>query len=315
MLDYLDSLINQGGETTPALRPRTPGLFEPVPNEYGPSGRFEPASRLMAESEHESFTEEPETFSPQTGSSTRVTEDISRQAWNADRRFIDHPEMKTEVEHNDFLEVNIQKRRPAGKSRLQPATRIGIPERLNEVEAIAHQEQNLPSSPVGQHLFADKPVRSADLPDNPPSVDIPKSVASIGADRSRTEHPMLNRDKGESNTYHAGKTPAVPAPGGLTTDRLKNVDDQLRSLLMDQRNSRRTQSTPSVPTFSPSVMYSAWEGGHPAVQPAPLLVHVSIGRVEVRAAPTPAPPRPAGGRGAVPISLEEYLRRRNGGSE
>jgi hypothetical protein len=58
----------------------------------------------------------------------------------------------------------------------------------------------------------------------------------------------------------------------------------------------------------------AWAAQPPMSQPAEPIVHVTIGRVEIRAVPAPsapkrtAPPKPT-------LSLGDYLRRRNGGGE
>jgi hypothetical protein len=48
------------------------------------------------------------------------------------------------------------------------------------------------------------------------------------------------------------------------------------------------------------------------VTPAPV-VNVTIGRVEVRPPPTPPPPPPVRAPGPRPLSLDEYLERRNDG--
>lgn len=50
----------------------------------------------------------------------------------------------------------------------------------------------------------------------------------------------------------------------------------------------------------------------PPEPPAPPVIHVTIGRVEVRATPTPAAPRRAA-HSTPTLSLEDYLRSRNGG--
>jgi hypothetical protein len=46
----------------------------------------------------------------------------------------------------------------------------------------------------------------------------------------------------------------------------------------------------------------------------PPVVNVTIGRVEVRQPPAPPAPPPARSSGPRPLSLDEYLERRNSGS-
>jgi hypothetical protein len=64
---------------------------------------------------------------------------------------------------------------------------------------------------------------------------------------------------------------------------------------------------PAVPVFSPSLP--------PAVAPSPPSIHVTIGRVEVRA--TPPPPAGSRDKPTLPpvMSLEEYLGRRAAGGQ
>ena len=50
----------------------------------------------------------------------------------------------------------------------------------------------------------------------------------------------------------------------------------------------------------------------PEAHPAPV-VNVTIGRIEVRAAPAPAPRQSTEARGPKPMSLDEYLKQRGSG--
>ncbi|RKH49017.1 hypothetical protein D7Y23_18330 [Corallococcus sp. AB050B] len=69
-----------------------------------------------------------------------------------------------------------------------------------------------------------------------------------------------------------------------------------------------------VPSFPVQAERGGSAHGVPAPESAPApVVQVTIGRIEVRAVTPPAPARPAPARTSPSLSLDEYLRRRNGG--
>jgi hypothetical protein len=76
---------------------------------------------------------------------------------------------------------------------------------------------------------------------------------------------------------------------------------------LDQPASDRGAIRPAE-RFAPPIPSSS-----PETAPAPV-IHISIGRIEVHAAPQPAPAAGQRANRAEPVmALEEYLRRRNGG--
>ncbi|WP_199746994.1 hypothetical protein, partial [Corallococcus sp. AB049A] len=69
-----------------------------------------------------------------------------------------------------------------------------------------------------------------------------------------------------------------------------------------------------VPSFPVQAERGGSAHGVQALESAPApVVQVTIGRIEVRAVTPPAPARPAPARTSPSLSLDEYLRRRNGG--
>jgi hypothetical protein len=51
----------------------------------------------------------------------------------------------------------------------------------------------------------------------------------------------------------------------------------------------------------------------PAPAAVPAAINVTIGRIEIRATPAMSPPRRSAARAGPQLSLEDYLRSRNGG--
>lgn len=96
--------------------------------------------------------------------------------------------------------------------------------------------------------------------------------------------------------------PAAPATSpSIVQPVVERVIDRREKIAPPDR-SRDARST-SAPTTANETLPEP---------PAPPVIHVTIGRVEVRATPTPAAPRRAA-HSTPTLSLEDYLRSRNGG--
>jgi hypothetical protein len=139
---------------------------------------------------------------------------------------------------------------------------------------------------------ADRPAVAPAEPRLDLAARLLKLAAQVAADRvtSQPPTPMRTAD------------PPVPPTPVSTTDGPRSRD-------MHPIVAPAPSPAPAVLTKPASVMPEQVAAA-PAVPQT--LVHVAIGRVEVRAAPEPAPPRRPRREAAGQTSLETYLARRNG---
>jgi hypothetical protein len=159
------------------------------------------------------------------------------------------------------------------------------------VEKLGEQDEPKRSRPT-------TPLQLASLPSDPEMPD-PSLPAVTPAMLSAEQEPHIVAQPAATESFPAatasrgsGQSPSVSAPGSQTPARI---------FVQPQVSNRRQQ-----PVSSPAFAREASSNEPPAI-------HVTIGRVEVRAiVTTPPPPRPSAPPAATPkISLEEYLEQRN----
>jgi hypothetical protein len=310
--DYLDSLIARSREATPVLQPRVARLFEPVPPDQFPTAMPVWAGQVPLQSrapvaDHHSF--------PQPAEATPKP--------NSDGA----SERRPEPTDNGF------------------AAAPGMPEpapQAHEVEYPYTQSLGARLRDLERRLVASSPVSaSAPLPPAPSSRE-----PSAQAAAPPTLEPALPRITVIQRTIVVPED-ADAALAGLSPPAARAPQEApVRALYATPRMDRLQETERAIAALRPAVPPAARAA--PAPNPAvpvssdhalppravplsvpglsppaglllaeerekePVLVNVIIGRVEVRAPPAPAQPKPARADAAAPTSLDDYLRRRNG---
>jgi hypothetical protein len=118
--------------------------------------------------------------------------------------------------------------------------------------------------------------------------------------RTETNVPSISSSKERLADGRAPVGESEPGSGARANQPLSPLPDRARIVVQPQVATRR----PS-PDSSRAVIASASSNDAPAI-------HVTIGRVEVRAITAPGPPRSPAPPAAPKISLDDYLKRRNG---
>jgi hypothetical protein len=140
--------------------------------------------------------------------------------------------------------------------------------------------------------------RRPPAPDRPPRAEEPPRGAAPS--RPSRREPRRERDVAPSE-QPAGRAALQPASSR------RQAAEHVRVVRRDELD----LSPARQPALRPVALQAATPAATPAAEPAPD-VHVTIGRIEVRA--VPAPPAPAAVERRPPVmTLEEYLRRRAGG--
>lgn len=296
MPDFLDALIGQTHDALPALRPRTPGLFEPQPARPAPGDRFGAARSFSVDDLPEAAPQEGGPAAPWPGTARLATPPAPERAgetWPAPA-----PEAPAA---------------PAKPRAAPPAS--PLPARLQDLGALLRRADTgrLPDSvpPASPRLpQAAQPATGAPRPDERQAA---RPVLLPAGPGRVAQEPVTLPSLAPSGATGQSQPPAVqggPAnPPGLPAS-LSALAGELQSLRLAGA-SRPAPHPADLPR--PGSLLPPVERPVPPVQ-APLLVQVSIGRVEVRAAPAAAPAKPVRASGAAPASLDEYLRRINGGS-
>ncbi len=140
-----------------------------------------------------------------------------------------------------------------------------------------------------------------DFPGEEPSESGHSKEQSSPAPLRPEVHPLdISASGNDSPAGGALAIEAEPGSGTRASQPLSPLPDRARIVVQPQVATRR----PS-PDSSRAVVNSASASEPPAI-------HVTIGRVEVRAITAPAPPRSPAPPAPPKISLDEYLKQRNG---
>ncbi|QSQ27593.1 hypothetical protein JY651_22935 [Pyxidicoccus parkwayensis] len=201
----------------------------------------------------------------------------------------------------------------------------------NGLDAEAPREGRVSPEPESLTTRAPLPKRE----DVTARAPVPKEVAPRSpADVPRSATPVLNQgvvpssSRDSASPFSEVHEPAAfeAAPTATSVEAIAPVrgaapvPERARSAVQVKATSASDESDgrpaasprgPSVPVQAERVVSSPLPT---APESAPTqVVQVTIGRIEVRAATPPAPARPAPARQSSALSLDEYLRRRNGG--
>jgi hypothetical protein len=190
--------------------------------------------------------------------------------------------------------------RPPTRRRRRPARvpppRVGEPELEPEPGEVPRARRRRPPAP-DRPPRAEEPPRAVAPPR--PSPREPRRERDV----ARSEPPTGRAQRRRASSRRQAAEPVPEAPRARTV-----MVERVRIVPRDEL----VPSPARQPALRPAVLQAATPAATPAAEPAPD-VHVTIGRIEVRA--VPAPPAPAAVERRPPVmTLEEYLRRRAGGS-
>ncbi len=164
--------------------------------------------------------------------------------------------------------------------------------------------------PRSDKPFAPLPVLSAPRPTRVAPIDLPPQPAPLVA---RAQAKITHRPRARALTMAHDPDPAPARATRLVGSSEQSVVARTAESTLAPAAAKPAAAAPApiVPRIRP--MPEQREASPFAKAVAETVVEVTIGRIEVRAPAPPARPGPAPQRPA-PMSLDEYLRRRAGGS-
>lgn len=208
----------------------------------------------------------------------------------------------------------------AGERRRAPELRFGREVRTPSAvpEVMSH-----PRQAAKQHGLAAPSAAPRDIPPAPPQ------PPTLPAERRPQPAPMRDQNQVESEA-----TKPWPPPSGL--DRPATVMGKIETPRDAAKSSPAIEPGPKpppvierivrqeavpyqstrepVPAAGPRRTRRAPDPLRPAAPAPPVSIEVTIGRVEVRAVAPPSPPKSHSARRPAPaLSLDDYLKQRNGG--
>jgi hypothetical protein len=349
MPDFLDSLIGQVKETVPALHPRTPGLFEPAPSRVGPGERFYAPRGFSPDPASPDSTQGPlaEIRLPAQPINARTRPGEPDGAPDRNSAATGGP---AQGRPDAFNRLPAGQLTPSTSEVPPPAPAFppaGLPARLNHLDALLRGARP-PGPQTERRLSPD----AGGIPQSSysPEGDLAPLSLEAAQPGSRSSTGLLPSRQDSDLSLSRGRTlapsnpvshPGSPSGEGRVTplndaesmsgetplwavQPLKVLSGEIEALRRhkpSELSARETSSPVMTPVGSPNPVttrpaeHLPQPGGNRARGETPLLIQVSIGRVEVRAAPAPAPARSSAARGAAPTSLDEFLRRTNGGSQ
>lgn len=303
MTDLFARLVDRALDRTPVLQRRQPTLFEPV------------AATAFSEQSQ-----------PETGASLEEKETVTESTLHSDeqKRFVNNvarrPQLSSPGEEPQSQAVETQSARrrrihdaspepqndqdnastetlASVKETTKTISREGLPSRESKPTALAKpQEISIEPARLIETIVerkVDREIIKEHSTDNP-AIKKSDTVAQLDSQPK----PSPDHDK-----------PQPQQPLKAEVKRLTRPKEQntIRPLVQEKPSPRRDPA----PIVRPQ---SRAESKEPSKQPTPPIIHVTIGRIEVRATP-PATARP---RVAHPIgpkmSLEDYLRSRGKGN-
>jgi hypothetical protein len=312
MSNYIDNLIARNQQAAEVVRPRLPSIFEPpvhartafvALNLAGPLASPQAASEAInpraplagqAESNAVMANREPSAVessvepSSELQTTTASSPEAPMPAWRGIQQL---PEKYARTDEGN---VSPQPLTPS----LAPSIAI-------------HSKINEPSGETSQRRFDTN--REIDLSPRPVS---PQKSEAAGAERRELPGPQADSQQPPSQTNLPSRRPAherIAQPLIKEAGRAAlSIESSASRIVVQPRGSRRDEHDTTRAAYRSGQERPSFQS--PEAPPMPT-INVTIGRIEVRALPpTAAPPRPQ--KTAAPLmSLEEYMRRRNGGGD
>jgi hypothetical protein len=288
MNNYLGHLVNRGSDRANQVKPRLPSLFEPL--------REAAVLRMGLISEDDSLA------SP----ASETTEE----------QIAPPPSSRTEIESTVFSKVN-----PPVAALSNPPIQLSNRELLPRIQAplLPHlATENTSTAPPPSLSRKEQPELRAEILAVPPPTPITSSLPPAPQLIERSGDPVIIPR--ERSVISSVRQPEIspersePNSSPVTTGAERGSLSPSRIIPVKESPAIRPAPipAPAIEVTSRQSRSAAW-GSIDAPQlasPAPT-IHITIGRIEVRA--TPPPVSGAKSRPAAPVmSLDDYLRQRGG---
>lgn len=292
MSDYLGNLLTRTFATGTGIRPRVPSLFEP------PTVSIQTSAPTSLEQEAEAASSflvpaPADEIAPQTGP-------VATPAARPDAPGVINPQASS----TGLRDAPVSRTRSALRPRESMPNSPTEPSNGKTTEqAVARIRPEPPDSPpeISETLAARRPASQPKAESPTRSIIVNKLIAPPA---HLPDAPPVSIKKASDNNLSA---PVAHPPTAPRPVERRETAAPLRPLV----GPRPPQTFLPVQPVRPS--RPASPGMAPRLPPpaGPPAIHVTIGRIEVRANAAPAPSRPR--RAAVPIlNLEDYLRGRAG---
>jgi hypothetical protein len=299
--DLLGNIVSKAFNLAPLVEPRLLSRFEP----------WQPAGALgVTQLDPTADFDAPSTVSTEAASTESTPANRGRDAADVPRRTIEHV-------RPDPIDA---RRPPAASERLER----NVVERIDPNRSL--RDFTMRPAVMPPAIAGEKP-HSAEPP--PTIIDRIERLIVDHPDRLQAETRNANDERinqlepimPNADPKRARPAPAIETVGQPQTDRVSGASKTLvQSIVMPPSHDPAAADRPRSPRPAPFVervpIVSATEreprsAAAPTPPPAPPTIHVSIGRVEVRAT-MPAAPVKRSPASTSAISLDEYLRRRAG---
>ena len=305
MSDFLDHIVSRSLAPTASVQPRLPSLFEaPAVKElYEVESSGEPSKATSESGQPELGSEPASHLPPNIAERLRNLEEILRSVQRDAREQESHS-----ARTDPGLPIRKIVKLPGEPFPPEPSVFIAKPPR-EEPPTVVPKQNERPDIHSDDHIvFSGLTPQQADasrVPDRSTTVPtIATSALGVGlrnVERTPVTAPAVNRDAEARQESDESET--VPLPPSKTRRASSTATKD------SDRNPRPIQPlVPSVAKPSPlssEIFASAPRNGFRP--PAPT-IHVTIGRVEVRATPRPSERRQAAPLKGPKLSLEDYLR-------
>ena len=292
MKDFLSQLVARSTAPALAVRPRLPSRFEAAsetagitafPSESTPSAPSEPTASPARTSRTS-----PHNGNRQPAPPTPAEPEASIASPSPQTA---PPPLQNHALSRSSASATIQPASAEVHSSKQEAPSSPSPSPAHKTPIANARPNSATTPPPKTPLF--QPSLDSDI--QPPKSPRPDSV-SEGA--SQTAAVSVAKPQPVSPTPLASATPPAAASSLRSQSQISNLKSQIPRPIA--RPAIATRPTPSMPQTAPAT-------------PAPPVVQITIGRVELRAIVTPASPR-ALPPPAPKLGLDEYLRQRTGGA-
>ena len=298
MNDLFASLVDRALDRTPVLQRRQPTLFEPA-IDAAFSERSRSANAMGLEEKESIVESEPSAHSKQFSTNTVRSPQLSSTVEEPELPALEprHPRRRRTPD-NPTVEEDVQKKRfePVSAAPVKE-TKAAKPEELNRDVKPFPEPKVLPLTPERKiETIVEKTVEREIIKEQSTEPAI-KEVHTFT--QQNVQPQRLHRDEGKrAEQPSKAEVKHLPPPKEAT----------LIKPLVPKNSVRYPAAAPTMRTASRA------EARRPAAQPAPV-IHVTIGRVEVRAT-TPAAGKPKSARSVGPkLSLDDYLRSRGKGTK
>lgn len=347
MDNYLSKLVDRALSRAPVIQPRRASLFAPLPYAAGLLGRAASVSFLPQHNLHEETFDEPTQVAPTTQDAGSAR-DMNAQAevipaqeqQMRSRLAVDdvNRRMRARATRPQPSDANVPQE-SATSPQAQIATRPPSPRATSPRTEHAQTETAAPreSSPVHAVSEVERDqarlatVRSHDrrdveLDESARAAEVKLAVLRERLGRDEQEVRQFEGDVARARTQARRRGEVADAREHVSHTPLDAHDDAARA--RQQRRERRAADAAHAPRRKEQDASAAQQLVR--VVPAPVMprraaaeavpsaptptVQVTIGRIEVRATSAPAPARHAAAH-APRLSLDEYLRQRNGGHQ